>query len=189
MNFIFHEKLDEFVIIYIDDILVYSKIVEEHMKHLEYLLNKLLKNQLFANKAKNEFAQKEMGFLGHILSGEGVRPNLKKLEAIKDWKRLITIKGIRSFLGLVNFYRKFIKGFSQLVKPLLDLLKKEFSFRWKEKQQRIFEDLKDKLSSIPMLRFPDFIKPFEVHSNASDFVIGGVHPRWTPNCLLEQEVL
>jgi hypothetical protein len=84
MNFIFHEKLDEFMIIYIDDILVYSKIVEEHMKHLEYLLNKLLKNQLFANKAKNEFAQKEMGFLGHILSGEGVRPNLKKLEAIKD---------------------------------------------------------------------------------------------------------
>jgi hypothetical protein len=75
------------------------------------------------------------------------------------------------------------------VKPLLDLLKKEFSFRWKEKQQRIFEDLKDKLSSIPMLRFPYFIKPFEVHSNASDFVIGGVHPRWTPNCLLEQEVI
>jgi hypothetical protein len=94
MNSIFHKKLNEFVIIYIDEVLVYSKIVEEHVKHLEHLLSKLKKNQLFANMANSEFAQKKMGFLGHILYGEGVRLDLKKLEAIKDWKRIVTIKGI-----------------------------------------------------------------------------------------------
>ncbi len=100
------------MIIYIDDILVYSKTTKEHIEHLEYVLTKFCKNKHFAKKAKNEFAQKEIDFLGHILSREGVRLNPKKLQAIRDWKRPITIKGIRSFLGLVNFYRKFIKGFS-----------------------------------------------------------------------------
>jgi len=99
--------LDEFVIIYIDDILVYSKTTKEHTEHLEYVLTKFCENKLFAKKAK-----KEIDFLGHILSREGVRFNPKKLQAIRDWKRPITIKGIRSFLGLANFYRKFIKGFS-----------------------------------------------------------------------------
>ncbi len=84
MNFIFHKKLNEFVIIYIDDILVYSKIAEEQAKHLECLLNKLQKNQLFANREKSEFAQKKMDFLRYILSREGVKLDLKKLEAIKD---------------------------------------------------------------------------------------------------------
>jgi hypothetical protein len=97
-----------------------------------------------------------MDFLRHILSQEGVRLDPKKLENIKDWKRPITVKGIQSFLSLANFYMKFIKGFFQLAKPLLNLLKKEFSFQWKEEQQRAFEDLKEKLSFIPMLRFLNF---------------------------------
>ncbi len=101
----FHEKLDEFMIIYIDYILVYSKTTEKHEEHLKYVLNKLWNNQLFANRVKSEFAHKEMDFLGHILSWEGVKPNLKKLEAIQDWKRLVTVKGIRSFLGLLIFTR------------------------------------------------------------------------------------
>jgi hypothetical protein len=93
MNSIFHEKLDEFVIIYIDDILVYSKIIKEHVEHLQYVFNKL-HDKLFVNKAKNEFAQEEMDFLKHILSKEGVKPNVKKLQAIKYWKIPIIIKGI-----------------------------------------------------------------------------------------------
>ncbi len=111
MNSIFHEKLDEFVIIYIDDILVYSKIIKEHVEHLQYVFNKL-HDKLFVNKAKNEFAQEEMDFLKHILSKEGVKPNVKKLQAIKYWKIPIIIKGIWSFLDLAKFYQKFIKGFS-----------------------------------------------------------------------------
>lgn len=84
------------------------------------------------------------------------------------------VVGIQSFLGLVNFFHKFIKGFSQMAKPLLDFLKKELSFEWKEEQQKAFEDLKEKLSPSPMLKFPYFTQSFEVHINASDFVINGV---------------
>jgi hypothetical protein len=103
------------MIIYIDDIFMYLKTMEEHV------LNKLHENKLFANKVKSEFDQKEMDFLKHILLMEGVRPNPRKLQAIKDWKRLVTIKRIGSFLGLANCYWKFIKGFSQMVKLLSDL--------------------------------------------------------------------
>jgi len=103
-----------------------------------------------------------------------VKLDPKMLEDIKDWKRSITIKGIRSFLGLANFYMKFIKGFFQLTKPLLNLLKKKFSFEWKEEQQKAFEELKEKLSFIPYAKIPKFHKPFEVHTNISDFTIGGV---------------
>jgi hypothetical protein len=88
----FHEKLNKFMIIYIDDILVYSKTIKEHVEHLEFVLCKLQQNKLFAIRAKNEFAQEEMDFLKHILPREGVRPHPKKLQAIRDWKRLITVK-------------------------------------------------------------------------------------------------
>jgi hypothetical protein len=123
--------LDEFVIIYIDDILVYSKSTKKHAKHLEYVLTKFCENKLFAKKAKNEFAQEEIHLRGHMLSQEGVMLDPKKLQGIRDWKRLIMVKGIQSFLGLVNFYRKFIKGFWVLAKLLSDVLKKKFSFEWK----------------------------------------------------------
>ncbi len=116
--------------IYIADLLMYSKIVEEHAKHFEYGLSKLWKNQLFSNKAKSEFSQEEMDFLGHILSWEGVRPDLKKLKSIQDYKKLIIIKGNWSFIGLASFYRKFIKNFSPLTKLYSDLLKKMLSFEW-----------------------------------------------------------
>ncbi len=101
---IFHEKLNEFMIIYIDNILVYSKTTKEHVEQLEYVLGKLQDNQLFAIGVKSEFAQEEMNFLKHILSCEGVKPNLKKLEAIQDWKRLVTVEGIWCFLRVTNFY-------------------------------------------------------------------------------------
>jgi hypothetical protein len=121
MNSIFHEKLDEFMIIYIDDILVYSKTMEEHVEHLKYVLfNKLQQNKFFVNRAKNEFAHEEMDFVGHVCSREGVRHDLKKLEDIRDWKRPIIAKGIRSMLGMANFYQKFIKGFSQMEKLFLN---------------------------------------------------------------------
>jgi hypothetical protein len=112
MDSIFHEKLDEFVIIYIDDILVYSKTTKKHKENLEYVLSKFYENNFFVNTAKNEFAQEEMDFLGHILSWEGVKLDPKKLQTTQDWKRIIMVKGVRSFLGLANFYWKFIKGFS-----------------------------------------------------------------------------
>jgi hypothetical protein len=92
------------------------------MTHLD-VLSKLKKNIIFSNKANNEFSQKEMNFLGHVLTWEGVKPNLKKLKAIKCWQRTIMAKKIKSFLGITNFYMKFIKGFSHIAKPFIDFLK------------------------------------------------------------------
>ncbi len=95
MNSIFHEKLDQFVIIYIDDILVYCKFTEEYMTHLEFVLYKLNKNKLYANRAKSEFTSSEMDFLGHVLFRKGVRPNPRKIKSIKEWESLILAKGVR----------------------------------------------------------------------------------------------
>jgi len=174
MNSIFHNKLDEFMIIYIDDILVYSKFAKEHATHLEFMLQKLKENKLYANRAKNEFASSKMDFLAHVLFQEGVRPNPKKIESIKEWKILMSTKGVKSFLGLANFCKKFLKNFSALAKPLTNLLKKKGSFEWKGEQQKVFDLLKMKLLSTLMLQFLNFKKPFEVHNNANGFTIGKV---------------
>ncbi len=133
MNLIFHKNLDDFMIIYIADILVYSKFAKEHVTHLELVLQNFKKNNLYANWGKSEFASLEMDFLRHVLSQEGVKPNPKKIESIKEWQNLSLVKRVKSFLGLANFYRKFIKDFLALAKLLIDLLKKEKSFGWKGK--------------------------------------------------------
>ncbi len=117
LNSIFHEKLDEFIIIYIYDILVYSKFVEVHVIHLEFVLQKFKENKLYSNKAKSEFTSLKMDFLGHLLSQEGMKPNPKKIELIKECQSPISTKGVKSFLGLANFYNMFIKDFSALAKP------------------------------------------------------------------------
>lgn len=134
MNLVFHDKLDKFLIIYIDGIFIYSKLAEEHTRHLEYVLHKLKENNLYANKAKSEFAQMKMDFLGHVFSLKGIRLNSKKVQAIKEWQNSVMVKGIRSFLR--NFYKKFIAGFSALAKPLTGLLNKELSFEWREEQKK-----------------------------------------------------
>ncbi len=151
MNLIFHEKLDEFVIFYIVDILVCSKFVEEHVTHLKFVLQKFKKNKLYANRVKSEFTSLEMDFLGDVLSQERVKPNLKKIESIKEWQNLVSTKRVRSFLGLANFYMKFIKDFCGLAKPLTNFLKKNRSFEWKDEQKNVFDLLKRKLSSTLML--------------------------------------
>jgi len=180
MNSIFHDKLDEFVIIYINDILVYSKFVEEHVTYLEFLLQKFKNNKLYVNKVKSEFTSLKMDFLGHVLSQEGVRLNPKNIQSIKKWRRSMSAKGVRSFLRLANFYKRFIKDFSTLVKLLTNLLKKERLFEWKRKQEKTFEFLKGKLLVALVLSFLDSTKPFKVHTNANGSAIGGVFMQGHP---------
>ena len=174
MNTVFHQEMDVFVIVYIDDILVFSKTAEEHAQHLAVVLQKLRDNKLYANGEKSEFGLQEIEFLGHIMTGQGVKPDHKKVEAIKKWSRPTSQKGVRSFLGLANYYRRFIKNFSKIAKPMSDLLKKNLTLEWTELCEQAFKELKEKLSSPPVLKFPEFEKPFEVHTDASDFAIGGV---------------
>ena len=120
------------------------------------------------------FAQGQMDFLGHVMIGLGITPDMRKVKAIRDWIQPKTQKGLRSFLGLANYYRRFIRNFSKIAKPLSDLLKKSVSQVWDEYCISAFAELKEKLSSPPVLKFPEFDKPFEVHTDASDFAIGGV---------------
>ena len=120
MNEVFHDYLDSFVIIFIDDILVYSRSAEEHREHLWKVLDRLREQRLFAKFSKCKFWQREIGFLGHRILGQGVTADPEKIIVIQQWSRPTSVTEVRSFLGLAGYYRKFVKGFSSIVKPLPD---------------------------------------------------------------------
>ena len=143
MNLVFHKEMDECVVVYIDDILVFSKTEEDHARDLEKVLSKLRQYQLFANVQKSEFFLEELEFLGHVLNWEGIRPDSKKIQAIKEWVISLIQKGVWLFLGLANYYRKFIKNFSKIAGPLLDLFTKERTIlKWTEGCDYAFNELK-----------------------------------------------
>ena len=138
------------------------------------MLGRLRDNKLYAIGEKSDFAHQEIEVLGHVVTRDGIKPDMKKVKAIQEWKQPSTQKGLRSFFSLANYYRRFIRDFSKIARPLSDLLKKGASQEWDKPCHQAFEELKSKLSSPRVLKFPEFDKPFEVHTNASDFAIGGV---------------
>ena len=148
MNSVFHEYLDKFVIVYIDDILVYSKTEDEHAQHLRLILTKLREHRLYAKFSKCEFWLKELIFLGHVVSAQGVSVVPDKIQSIMDWETPRSVKDVRSFLGLAGYYRRFIEGFSKIAKPMTDLLKKPDllkkgkKFEWSDKAEESFQILK-----------------------------------------------
>nr|AAP73852.1 putative gag-pol polyprotein [Oryza sativa Japonica Group] len=131
MNKVFVDYLDKFVVVFIDDILIYSKDEEEHAEHLRLVLEKLRKHKLYAKFSKCEFWLKEVAFLGHVISAGGVAVDPAKVEAVTEWKAPKSVTEIRSFLGLAGYYRRFIEGFSKIARPMTQLLKKEKKFVWK----------------------------------------------------------
>ena len=128
MNKVFMDFLDKFVVVFIDDILIYSRNEEEHKGHLRAVLQRLREHQLYAKFSKCEFWLKQVGFLGHILSAEGIAVDPSKVKDVLDWLPPTTVSQIRSFLGLAVYYRRFIEGFSKIAKPMTELLKKEKKF-------------------------------------------------------------
>ena len=130
MNKVFMDELDKFVVVFIDDILVYSATAEEHEYHLRTVLEKLAQHQLYAKFSKCEFWLQEVAFLGHVLSAEGVVVDPAKIEAVKEWDQPRNVTEIRSFLGLAGYYRRFIKNFSKIARPMTNLLKKTKEFEW-----------------------------------------------------------
>ncbi|KAG7633139.1 Retrotransposon gag domain [Arabidopsis suecica] len=151
MNRVFRPHLDEFVIVFIDDILVYSKSREEHSEHLRLILRRLKEEQLYAKLSKCEFWLQEVGFLRHLVSREGVAVDPAKVEAVTKWKEPSNVSEIRSFLGLAGYYRRFIENFSQIAKPLTQLLCKGVMFVWSESCEQSFRALKKRLTSAPVL--------------------------------------
>ena len=172
MNDIFRPYLDKFVTTYIDDILVYSKSLNEHLDHLRIVLQILRENKLYGKLTKCEFLKSKIEFLGHIVSEEGIQVDPKKTEAVANWSVLQNVSELKSFLGLANYYRKFVKDYAKITGPLTRLLHKDVAYNWTSDQQESFQTLKDKLVTAPILRTPDFDLEFTVTTDASDFAIG-----------------
>jgi len=167
MKKVFMEELDKFVVVFIDDILVYSASAEEHEQHLRVVLEKLRQNQLYTKFSKCEFWLEEAAFLGHVLTAEGVAVNPAKIEAVKEWEQPRSGTDIRSFLGLAGYYRRFIENFSKIAKPMTNLLKKTNEFEWTPECEQSFQTLKQKLTTTPVLALPDIQKDFVVYCDAS----------------------
>ncbi|KAA3465767.1 reverse transcriptase [Gossypium australe] len=167
MNRVFQPYLDRFVVVFIDDILVYSKFEEEHDTHLRVVLQILREKQLYAKFSKCEFWLKEVTFLGRVVFAEGIRVNPRKIEVVLDWKPPKSVAKIRSFLGLAGYYRRFVEGFSSIAAHLTKLLRKGVLFVWTDKQQESFEKLKRILTEAPVLIQPEARKEFTVYYDAS----------------------
>jgi hypothetical protein len=149
--------------------------LEEHAEHLRKVFQRLRENKLYAKLEKCEFKVKEVDFLGHRITQEGLKMDDRKVKVILDWEPPKLVPALRSFLGLASYYRKFIKNFAKIATPLTNLLKKSTgSYKWDGACDEAFETLKGILVKAPMLKLPDFDKDFEIHSDASDFAIGGV---------------
>ncbi|KAJ4820047.1 polyprotein [Rhynchospora pubera] len=154
MNKVFEEYLDSFVVVFIDDILIYSKSTEDHEHHLRLVLQRLREHELYAKFSKCEFWLKQISFLGHGISKDGLAVDPQKVAAITEWKPPTTVTEIRSFLGLAGYYRRFVNGFSKIALPLTQLLQKGVKFEWTPEQQKSFEELKCLLVSAPVLAMP-----------------------------------
>lgn len=173
MNDLFRPYLRRFILVFFDDILVYSPSMEQHKFHLEQALKLLHDNQFFAKLSKCCFGQEQVVFLGHVISSKGVSVEEEKISAVKSWPVPSTVKEVRGFLGLSGYYRRFVRNYGVIARPLTALTKKD-GFLWSEEALKAFNDLKKALLSTPVLRLPDFSKPFVIECDASSDGVGAI---------------
>ena len=174
MNRIFQPYLDQFVIVFNDDIWIYSGSKQDHEGHLRLFLQILREHQLYAKFSKCQFGLDNVAFLGHVISAEGVFVDPQKIEAIVNSKPPTNVTEIRSFLGLAGYYLKFVEGFSKLAAPLTKLTRKEEKFIWLETSPQSFDELKQKLTSAPVLTLPSGQEGYAVYCDASRQGLGCV---------------
>jgi hypothetical protein len=155
MNSIFHPYLRKFVVVYLDDKLIYSKSAEEHQAHVRLVLKTLQRKKFYVCEAKSSFANSETRFLSHVVSAEGIRPDPKKVKSVQDWPVPKNVHDVRSFGGLVNYFRKFIKDFATLAAPLTDLTRAKHPWEWNERCEQSFLALKHCLTNAPLLVCPE----------------------------------
>ena len=174
MNRVFNEYLDEFVIVFVDDILIYSDNEELHEKHLRMTLEILRTNKLYAKFSKCDFWIKEVLFLGHIISSKGVSVDPAKVAAVVEWQQPRNVTEVRSFLGLAGYYRRFIQNFSTIAIPLTSLTKKDHKFTSDDKCEESFQILKTCLTSAPILTLPHGVDGFVIYTDVSNQGYGAV---------------
>jgi len=178
MNSVFMPKLNKIMVVFIGDILVYSRNEEEHVEHLRVVLTRLREPPLYAKFSKCEFWLKNVPFLGHVLSEEGILVDPAKVQEVLDWNVPTSVHEVQSFLGLAGYYRRFIPKFSKISKPMTRLLQKDEKFVWTPECEEAFHKLRTLLTSAPVLAQPDIEKPFDVFCDASGIGVG---------CVLMQE--
>jgi len=174
MNSTLQPLLRTCVLVFFDDILVYSRSFEEHLSHLRAVFQLLAQDQWQVKLCKCTFAQRQISYLGHIISAEGISTDSRKVEAMVSWPTPTNTKELRSFLGLAGYYRKFVRHFAIIARPLTDLLKKHSIFVWTPDHQAAFDTLKSALSSAPVLATPDFSRPFCLETDACANGVGAV---------------
>lgn len=174
MNTIFSSLLCKCVLVFVDDILIYSSTLNAHLDHLQQVFKILDEHQLQLKQSECSFGQQQLEYLGHIISAQGVDTDPKKIEAVEKWPTPTNIKQLRGFLGLSGYYCMFVKNYDVISRPLTDLLKKDTLFHWTTQHQTCFNTLKQALVLAPVLTLPDFTKPFTVETDASSTGIGVV---------------
>lgn len=186
MNVILASLLRKCVVVFVDDILIYSKTWEDHLLHVKEVLTILLQHQFHIKLSKCAFAKQQLTYLGHTVSPAGVSTDPSKITIIKDWPQPQNIKDLRSFLGMVGYYRKFVPHFGLLSKPLTELLKKGQLFLWTSATESSFQALKKALISAPVLAMPNFDIPFVIETDASAKGIGAVLQQGHPTAYVSK---
>ncbi|KAK1628072.1 hypothetical protein QYE76_002387 [Lolium multiflorum] len=174
MNHVLRDFIGKFVVVYFDDILIYSRNESDHIIHIRHVLQVLRDSKLYGNLEKCTFCKDKVIFLGYVVSKHGVEVDVSKIEAIQNWPTPMNVSQVRSFHGLAGFYRRFVPNFSTIAAPLNELTKKGVAFEWGVAQDHAFDELKRLLTSAPLLALPDFNKQFEIECDASGIGIGGV---------------
>ena len=174
MNRVFHEYLDRFVIVFIDDILIFSKSMEEHEEHLTIVFQILREKKLYAKFKKCEFWLDQVVFLGHVISKAGTSVDPSKVEVVADWARPTNVSEVRSFLGHAGYYRRFVEGFSRIAAPMTQLTRKNAKFVWTEECEKSFQELKQTLVTTPIRTIPSNLGSFVIYSDASRKGLGCV---------------
>ena len=174
MNWVFEAQLDKFVIVFLDDVLIFSKSLDEHEKHMREVLAILREKRLFAKMSKCDLVRREVDFLGHRLGRDGLGRETAKTQAIMDWPTPVSRNEVQQFLGLANYYRKFVADFSTIAAPLNHLTGTTVKFQWGEAEQKSFDDVKHAMLTSPMLKLPDMKLPFVLDTDASNRAVGAV---------------
>ena len=174
MNTILREGMDKYVLVFLDDILIYSRTLEEHIQHIRAVLGRLRSEKMYGRLFKCDFFRTEVEYLGFDVGATGIKPSLSKVQAILEWPVPTSVTDVRSFLGLCSFYRKFIRWFSEIAAPLTDLTKKDQKFVWNDDADKAFNRLKTAMVTAPVLQLPDFDREFTVTTDASEVSVGAI---------------
>jgi len=174
MNDVLRPYLRKFVVVFLDDIMIFSKTWDEHLEHLRVVLETLRSNKLYCKPIKCEFGSSNILFLGHELSGTTIAPDTLKLKAVHDWPVPNSVQDVRKFLGFANYFRRFIADYASIAKPLDEVTGRHARFSWNSSRQSAFEQLRTALLQAPVLKLADVSRPFRVDTDASDFALAGV---------------